>query len=250
MSVLSLTMVHAKYSLIETVRIPIAVIGTVVFPALALLFFVVPQRAVADNPEFATQAIISMSVFSVMVGSLFSFGLGISEAREKAWEPYLRTLPAPGIARVLAHIFSTGLTALVALIPLLVIGALLTKAQADPLHLVLGLLAIAVASLPFMLLGMVIGYALPMKAAIAVIQITFFALAFGGGLFLPPLLFPDWLNTLSQFLPSRQARDFVIWVVQGGELSPGTWLGIIAWIVVLLALVLVLFRRDEGRRYR
>jgi len=63
MSVLSLTMVHAKYSLIETVRIPIAVIGTVVFPALALLFFVVPQRAVADNPEFATQAIISMSVF-------------------------------------------------------------------------------------------------------------------------------------------------------------------------------------------
>jgi ABC-2 type transport system permease protein len=89
-----------------------------------------------------------------------------------------------------------------------------------------------------------------MKAAIAVIQVTFFALAFGGGLFLPPLLFPDWLNTLSQFLPSRQARDFVIWVVQGGDLSPGTWLGIIAWIVLLLALVLVLFRRDEGRRYR
>lgn len=250
MSVASLTLTHAKYSLIETARTPIAVIGTLVFPALALLFFVVPQASVSQDPVYATQAIISMSVFSVMVGSLFSFGLGIAENREKPWEPYLRTLPAPGIARVLAHIFSTGLLALVALVPLLVIGALLTKAQADPLHLLLGLVAIAVASLPFMLLGMAIGYSLPMKAAIAVIQVTFFALAFGGGLFLPPLLFPDWLNALSQFLPSRQARDFVIWVVQGGELSLGTWLGLIAWIAVLLALVLVLFRRDEGRRYR
>ena len=250
MSVASLTLVHAKYSLIETLRIPIAVIGTVVFPALALLFFVVPQQAVAGNPEFATQAIISMSVFSVMIGSLFSFGLGIAENREKPWEPYLRSLPAPGIARVLAHILSTGLLAIVALIPIILVGGLLTSARVTPLQIVVGLVAVAVACLPFMLLGMVIGYALPMKAAIAVIQVTFFALAFGGGLFLPPQLFPSWLDTLSQFLPSRQARDFVIWAVQGGELTPLTWLGLIGWTVVLLALVLVLFRRDEGRRFR
>ena len=101
-----------------------------------------------------------------------------------------------------------------------------------------------------MLLGMAIGYALPMKAAIAVIQVTFFALAFGGGLFLPPQLFPGWLNAVSQFLPSRQARDFVIWAVQGGDITPLTWLGLIGWTIVLLALVLLLFRRDEGRRYR
>ena len=250
MSVVSLTLVHAKYSLIETSRIPIAIIGSVVFPALALLFFVVPQRSVADNPQFATQAIISMSVFAVMVGSLFSFGLGIAENREKPWEPYLRTLPAPGIARVLAHIFSTGLMSIVSLLPIILIGALLTSAEVAPVRVLIGLGAIAAASLPFMLLGMAIGYALPMKAAIAVIQVAFFALAFGGGLFLPPQLFPDWLNAISQFLPSRQARDFVIWAVQGGDLQPLTWLGLIGWTIVLLALVLLLFRRDEGRRYR
>ena len=250
MSVLSLTLVHAKYSLIETSRIPIAIIGSVVFPALALLFFVVPQRSVADNPEFATQAIVSMSVFAVMVGNLFSFGLGIAENREKPWEPYLRTLPAPALARVLAHIFSTGLLSIVSLLPIILIGALLTSAEASPARVLLGLAAIAVAALPFMLLGMAIGYALPMKAAIAVIQVVFFALAFGGGLFLPPQLFPDWLGAISQFLPSRQARDFVIWAVQGGDLQPLTWIGLLGWTVVLLALVRLLFRRDEGRRYR
>ena len=250
MSTARLTLVHAKYSLIETTRIPIALIGTVVFPTLSLLFFVVPQRVVAENPLYATQAIISMSVFSVMVGSLFSFGLGIAENREKAWEPYLRTLPAPGSSRLLAHILSTGLLALVGLLPLIVVGALLTAAEVSPGRLLLGLLAVAVSALPFMLAGICIGYALPMKAAIAVVQVVFFALGFAGGLFLPPSMFPSWLDSVSQFLPSRQARDFVIWVVQGGELSALTVIGIAGWTVALLTLALVLFRRDEGRRYR
>ncbi|GAB3607445.1 ABC transporter permease [Conyzicola nivalis] len=250
MSVASLTLLHAKYSLLETMRVPVSVIGTIVFPALALLFFVVPQSAVAQNEQYATEAVISMGVFAVMVGSLFSFGLGISENREKPWDPYLRTLPAPGIARVLAHIFSTGLMTIVALVPLVIIGRLLTEARATPLELLYGLLAIIVAALPFMLMGICIGYALSTKAAIAVIQIAFFTLAFAGGLFLPPVLFPDWLNAISQFLPSRQARDFVIWAVQGGEIEPLTWLGLLGWIALLLALALVLFRRDEGRRFR
>jgi len=250
MSVATLSFVHAKYTLLETMRVPISVIGTLVFPTLSLLFFVVPQPAIAQDPEYATQAVISMSVFSVMVGNLFSFGLGIAENRSKPWDPYLRTLPAPGIVRVLGHIFSTGLMSLLALVPLLLVGGLLTAATATPGQLVLGLLAIAVASLPFALLGICVGYSMSMKAAIAVIQVTFFALAFGGGLFLPPILFPDWLNAISQFLPSRMARDFVIWAVEGGDLAPLTWIGLLVWVLGLLALALVLFRRDEGRRYR
>ena len=250
MSTMSLTLVHAKYSLIETARIPIALIGGLVFPALALLFFVVPQRTVADDPLFATQAVISLSVFAIMSNSLFSFGLTIAENREQPWDPYLRTLPAPGIARVLAHIFSTGLMGVVAILPVIVIGGLFTAADASFPRIVAGLGALALSALPFMFIGICIGYAMPMKAAIAVVQIVMFALAFAGGLFLPPILFADWLDTLSKFLPSRQAREFVIWAVEGGQLEPWVWIGILAWTAVTLALALVLFRRDEGLRYR
>ena len=250
MSVLTLTAVHSRYNLLETVRTPIALIGALVFPPLALLFFVVPQETVAGDPVLATQAVASMCVFSVMVGSLFSFGITIAQERERSWDPYLRTLPAPGIARVLAQIFSTGLLALVSLIPLVIIGAVLTAAEVSVLELLLGLVAIAITSLPFMLIGICVGYAFPSKAAIAVVQVLFFGLAFGGGMFLPPQIFPDWLNVLSQFLPSRQARDIVIWAVQGGDMSLWNVVGIVAWTGVLLALALLLFRRDEGRRFR
>ena len=250
MSTMSLTLVHAKYSLIETARIPIALIGGLVFPALALLFFVVPQRTVADDPLFATQAVISLSVFAIMSNSLFSFGLTIAENREQPWDPYLRTLPAPGIARVLAHVLSTGLMGVVAILPVIVIGGLFTAADASLPRIVAGLGALAISALPFMFIGICIGYSMPMKAAIAVVQIVMFALAFAGGLFLPPFLFADWLDNLSRFLPSRQAREFVIWAVEGGQLEPWVWIGILAWTAVTLTLALVLFRRDEGLRYR
>ena len=249
-STLRLALLHAKYGLIETFRVPIAVIGTLVFPALALLFFVVPQRAVAENPLFATQAVISLSVFAVMTNALFSFGLTIAENREKPWDPYLRTLPAPGIARVLAHILSTGMLGLAAILPVLIVGGLFTAAEASPPQIVFGVIALGISALPFMLIGIAIGYALPFKAAIAVIQIVMFALAFIGGLFLPPILFADWLDTISKFTPSRQAREFVIWAVQGGPLEWWVWVGIMVWTSVMLVVALALFRRDEGRRYR
>jgi ABC-2 type transport system permease protein len=38
--------------------------------------------------------------------------------------------------------------------------------------------------------------------------------------------------------------------VQGGEVPWWAWGGLAAWTVVLLVLTLVLYRRDEGRRYR
>lgn len=239
-----------RANLLETVRVPMAVIGSVAFPALALLFFVVPQGAVRDDPSAATQSVIAMGVFAIMVGNLFSFGLTIAEAREKPWEPFVRSLPAGGGVRIIAHILSTGVVSLVSLLPLIVIGALLTSAEASPTGILFGLVAAAVTSLPFMLMGIAIGYAMSMKVALAVIQILFFALAFGGGLFLPPFLFPEWLDVLSKGLPSRQAREIVIWAVEGGTLAPWAWIGMLAWIVVLAVAALLLYRRDEGRRYR
>jgi ABC-2 type transport system permease protein len=250
MSTLNLALVHAKYGLLETMRIPIAIISALAFPALALLFFVVPQQVVASNPLYATQAVISLSVFAVMSNALFSFGLGISEDREKPWDPYLRTLPVPGVARVLGYVFSIGLIGLVAILPVIVIGGLFTAAEASPARILFGLLALVVSALPFMLIGVCIGYSMPSKAAIAVVQIVMFSFAFVGGLFLPPLMFAPWLDTLSTFFPSRQARELVIWAVQGGDLHPWVWLGILGWLAATAMLALVLFRRDEGRRFR
>ncbi len=77
-----------------------------------------------------------------------------------------------------------------------------------------------------------------------------FGFAFLGGLFLPPQLFPGWLEVASRFVPSREARDFVVWVVQGGTLPWWVWVGLLSWTVGTFVLAVLMFRRDQGRRFR
>lgn len=250
MSTIRLGLVHTRYSLLETVRVPIAVIGSLVFPALSFLFFVVPQRFVAEDPVLATQAVVQLSVFAVLANGLFGYGLSISQERETPWDPFLRSLPLPPAARMIGQVLATGTIGFVAILPVIVIGVIATAATADAGGLVLGLLALALTSLPFAFIGISIGYGMPSKAAIAVVQVVMFGLAFAGGLFLPPAVFPDWLDAISRALPSRQARELVIWAVQGGDLPVLELLGILAWTIVLGVLALVLYRRDEGRRFR
>ena len=72
------------------------------------------------------------------------------------------------------------------LIPVVIIGAALTAATAGARQLVLGLGAVVLGALPFTFMGLAIGYSLPTKAALAVAQIIFFPLAFGGGLLSAP----------------------------------------------------------------
>ncbi len=54
-SALRVTVLHSRYQFTESVRVPIAVVGTTLFPALSMLFFVVPQPS-AQDPRAATAA--------------------------------------------------------------------------------------------------------------------------------------------------------------------------------------------------
>lgn len=241
---------HVRMLVIETLRVPIAVIGTMVFPALSLLFFVVPNRGVADDPVFATQAVASLAVFAVMVSALFNLGLTIAQNREKPWDPYLRSLPLPAVVRISAQITATAVFSFLSIVPVLIVGALATEAAVTAVGLVAGLVVLALTSIPFLLLGAAIGYAFSSKAAIAIIQVGMFGFAFGGGLFFPPQFFPEWLETLSRFFPSRHARELTIAAVEGTP--PELWMlaGALAWTLATAALAVWLHRRDEGRRYR
>lgn len=250
MSAFALALVHTRYNLLETARVPIAVIGTVVFPTLAFCLFVLPQGVVTENAQFATQAVASMIVFAYMTAGLFSIGLDLAEQRAKPWVPYLRTLPGSPAARIGGILLATLVMATVAMIPLLIVGGLFTSATAPLPQLLAAVALVILTAVPSALIGFVIGTTAGPKAAIAITQVTMFLLAFGGGLFLPPMLFADWLDTASKFLPVRQAREIVVAAALGEQIPLWAVAGILGWTAVLGILAAVLYRRDEGRRYR
>ncbi|MEJ5912983.1 ABC transporter permease [Pseudokineococcus sp. 1T1Z-3] len=247
--VLRLSWLHTRSLFVETVRVPIAVVGTVVFPALTLLFFVVPQPF-AQDPAQATAAAAQISLFAVVSVCLFTYGVGVAEDRALPYDSYLRTLPVGAAPRLAGRVLNGLGFALVALVPVVVLATLLTAATLPASRLLLTGGALALAALPMLGLGLAIGYGLPTKAALAVAQLLLLPLAFGGGLFLPPETFPSWLDALSTWLPTRAGRDLVVSAATGVDL-PVTALPVLAgWVLLTAALAVLAYRRDEGRRFR
>ncbi|MBD7917894.1 ABC transporter permease [Cellulomonas sp. Sa3CUA2] len=246
----SLARLHARYQFLETVRVPIAVIGNLLFPGLALVFFVVPQDAITSHPLASLAAIAQLGTFAIMSACLFTHGAGVAEDRAQPFDAFVRTLPARPGPRLAGRVLNGLLWSYIALVPLVVIGALLTAATLTPLR-ALGAAAMVVAvAVPFTLLGLAIGYSMSTKAALAVVQCVLFPLAFAGGLFMPPEVFPGWLDAISQGLPSRAARDLVVQVTTGVEGSAFALPVLLAWTAILAALAVAAVRRDEGRRFR
>ncbi|MCX4387214.1 ABC transporter permease [Micromonospora peucetia] len=242
-----LALLHARYQLLETVRIPVAVVGSAFFPAAAMLFFVVPFTG--KDPVGATYATAAMVTFSVMSANIFQYGIGAAEDRAHPWDPYTRTLPAGPTSRFAGRILAGLALTYLSLLPVVVIGATLTEARVSAAAFLLALAIVTMISVPFTLLGLSIGYSMPSKAAIVVAQVVFFPLAFGGGLLSAPDQAPGFVEAVAPFLPTRGAVE-LMWAAVGdysvNSLSV-VMLGV--WVVLLAVLAGWAYRRDEGRRF-
>ena len=246
---LRLTALHTRYQFTQTIRVPIAVIGTTLFPSLSLLFFVAPT-SFAQEPKAATMAIAQLAVFAVMSVCLFSYGVGVAEDRALPWDSYTRTLPVGPAPRLIGRLLNGLAFVVLGLVPLVLLAWLLTAATLAPSRLAPTVAALLLAGVPLFGIGISIGYTLSTNAALAVAQLLLLPLAFGGGLFLPPETFPGWLDAVSTWLPTRAGRDLVVTASTGVGLPGTTLLVLAAWIVITGSLAVWAYRRDEGRRFR
>jgi len=245
-----LSLVHFRFQFVELTRTPIAVIGNLAFPAIALLFFVVPQQVVSQDPVLATAATAQLSAFAIASTCMFSFGVGVAEDRAKPFAPFQRTLPVGAVPPLAGRVLNGIVWSYIALVPLALVGGFLTQATLTPGRIVPGLLAVIGIATPFTLLGLAIGYAMSAKAAIAVVQLTLFPLAFAGGMFMPPEIFPRWLDAISTLTPTRGARELFVSATTGAPLESVFVVVLVAWTAIFAALTTIAYRRDEGRNYR
>ncbi|WP_433373184.1 ABC transporter permease [Actinoplanes sp. CA-142083] len=243
----ALVLTHARAQLIETARTPIAIIGSAFWPAASMLAFVVPF--VGSDPVYATYATASMVTFAVMSTNLFQYGVGVSEDRVQPWEPYVRTLPTGPVPRFAGRLLSGFGLMVFSLLPVVLIAWLFTAASLSTLSFLTAFFATFIISVPFILMGLAIGYSVPPKAAVVVAQVLFFPLAFGGGLMTAPGGAPGFVEDLAPYLPTG-ASVRLMWAAVGDyPLQIGSVLSLIAWIVVLGGVALWAYRRDEGRRF-
>ncbi|MFB4263935.1 ABC transporter permease [Nonomuraea sp. GTA35] len=238
---------HTRLFLLEQLRVPVGLLASSLFPAISMVAFVVPFAG--DDPQAATMATGSMMFFGAMAGALINLSITVAQDRELPWNPYLRTLPAGPLPRFTGRILATLAGTLVSIVPVLLVAAFLTEATTTPLRLLLGLGALVVGVVPFMLMGLFIGSVMAAKGAIAASQVLFFPMAIVGGLLLPPAMLPDFVEVISPYVPTRGVAE-LLWAVTAGTTPNAVALVSLAgWTVVTAIAAAWAYRRDEGRRF-
>ncbi|TYB59203.1 ABC transporter permease [Nonomuraea sp. PA05] len=243
----SLVLAHTRYLMIEQIRVPIGIVASAFFPAVAMLAFVVPFAG--RDATAATTATGALMLFGAMSSALTGLGVAVSQDRELPWNPYLRTLPAGPLPRFAGRILATLATMLISVIPVLVMGALFTEATITPARLLLGIGALVAGVVPFMLMGLFVGFTLVAKAAMAVSQLLFFPMAILGGLLLPPAVMPEFVQTLSVYVPTRGAAELIWWAIAGVGPNAVSLVMLAVWTAGMAVAAAWAYRRDEGRRF-
>lgn len=239
-----LVLAHTRAMLLGFGRYPAFAIPSVVLPTLFFVLFGLPNSHASHRVLAA-----SFAAYAVLTVCFFLFGVGIASERESPWESYLRTLPVRPRARLAARVLAALVFAAAAAGLLLLVAAVAGYAGFGPAGWARFLLALLGGAVPLALLGIALGYWVPVKGALPVANVLYLVFSYVGGLWTGPHGLPTVAEKLAPFVPTRQWGD-VLWpAVLGTPWRAQHWLALFGFAVLFAALAASGYRRDEGQRF-
>ncbi|MBV9233599.1 MAG: ABC transporter permease [Candidatus Eremiobacteraeota bacterium] len=237
---------HTRVGFLDLVRWPGYVVPTLLFPAMFYVLFDLPfARRHAGIANVTTLAFIAFAVVGV---ALYQFGVGIAQERGRPWERFLRTLPAPTAVRFGARIATAMIFGVLTACLVAVVARMLTPIDLGWSQWTLVAVYTLCGGVPFVLMGITLGYWTSPRAAVPLATASNLLLAYGGGLWMPPDDLPDFVAKISPYLPTRQFGD-LLWSVTGYAHAGPAIAGLAVYTAIFALAATLGYRRDEQRRY-
>jgi ABC-2 type transport system permease protein len=223
---------------------------TIGFPVIFYMLFVGdhrPSRIVDGTVEWRTYLLVTMCSFGSLVASLTAGGARLSSERATGWSRQLRVTPLPAWSYLVTKIVATLLVVLPEVLLVEVVGVAfggvhLSVSQWFGLTTLLW-----VASLPFVVIGIFVGWTAHTETAFPVVVGLLFVLGYFGGLFSPVDKLPHVLQVVAHVLPSFHDAALGISLLDGRGLGVSHWLVLGAYAVALSGMLLFRQRREEAR---
>jgi ABC-2 type transport system permease protein len=246
MTALGLVRAHVKVQFLDLLRWPGYVVPTVVFPAMFYVLFDLPfARTRAEAADATALAFIAFAIVGV---TLYQFGVGIAQERGRPWERYLRTLPAGAGVRFCSRIATAVLFGLLTAAVVAAVARALTPIDLGLAQWPEVLLFSIAGGVPFVLIGISIGYWTSARAAVPIATACNLLLAYAGGLWMPPQYLPEFVQRISPYLPTRMFAD-LLWSVTGNGRAPAALAGLSLYTLIFAVVATIGYRRDERKRY-
>lgn len=223
---------------------------TVGFPVVFYLLFLGDRPAgevVDGTTTWRIYLMVSMCSFGALVAALNAGGTRLSMERASGWARQLRITPIPAWSYVGTKVAASMLVVLPVIVLVEVVGATFGGVQLAPDTWV-GLTALLwTTSLPFVLLGVFIGFSVATEAAFPVVTALMFILGYFGGLFTPVNRMPGALQVVAHLMPTYHQTALAFSVLDGQTMALSHWLVLAAYVIVPTLGIMWRHRIEEAR---
>ena len=196
--------------LLKALRAPEFILPTVFFPLLFFSLFAIVLSSSQDNTMYL---LATYGIFAVMGPALFGFGVGVANEKDRGWLELKRALPVPGYSYVIAKTITTIIFASLALLPIYLVAGFVGDVQLPTRVWTVLFLVHLFSAIPFVMLGLAMGFKFTANGAIAITNIVFFGLTILGGLWFPVNAFPDAMQLFAKLTPSYHLAEITLAVI-------------------------------------
>lgn len=233
----------------RALRNPRFLMFTMVFP---VVIFLIDTAAFGhgsvpgSSVTYAAYLMVSMSAFGAFQAAM-STGARTAAERSSGWQRQLRLTPLKPISYLVAKGAIGTLVALPPILLVALVGILLEHVSLTPAGWVQVILGVWVATIPFAVLGLLIGQLATDENLQVLTSGMMLLLGFLGGILIPVTVFPNWVSQIAKVLPSYWLADIGHGALLGNTDTTRAILWLAGWTVVLAFLVVRRYRADSAR---
>lgn len=243
---LRLLFLHCKAQVVQYLRAPAYIVSALLSPPLFFLFFGIPEA----RGGLEANLIFSSYATYVFTGvAFYQFTGGVAESKKETWDSYLRILPASYYYRLGGWVLSSLVFGVLGIVVLTTVALLTIEVGAPPLFWVSLGFALVCGSVPIALIAATIGYWASPASAFPIAAMLYYSLTYAGGIWTSPDSLPNWLQTVSPFLPSRLWGEIAWASVRGSAWQTADWGGLVIYTLVFGILAVQGYRRMNQTRY-
>jgi ABC-2 type transport system permease protein len=237
----------ARFEIRRNLRDTRFLLFLVAMPAMLYLLlsgFSSPDRVGGLHASVAFM--VAMMCYAAIGSACYAIGPPLAQERATGWTRQLQVMPLRGAPWLVVKLLQGALLILPGVVAVAVTAAVVHSpglSVAEWSELALVLLA---GSLPFTVIGLVIGESLEGQAANSATLFVVLGLSFAGGLLIPDTQLPSAVRYVAVVLPSRELADLARGAAVGHSPSLLGIAVLAAWALVAGAAALVLRRREAA----
>ena len=225
---------EAWYDLVSVWRTPGFVLPALAFPTVFYLFFGV----LFNSGAASAYMLVTYGCFGIMGPAMFNFAINIASDRGHGWLTLKRLSPMPVAAYLLAKFCTALVFSLIIILLLFSIAVLFAGVQLQATQWLLLALVLLLGTVPFALIGLILGLTLSDKAAPGVVNLIYLPMALLSGLWLPIHLFPQVMQYASWIWPSYHLSQLGLKVI-GMDQGYALWLHLLILLGTSLLLAIL-----------